>query len=110
MVAELAALANLAVDIEPAVGTKGAEVVQHLHDGDAQGVQRVVEGRRDQGINVVHEGDIGLELSRGLSQIANGAAGIDRFREEVGLLQNAVVLDLIIMTSPEQHFFAALFQ
>ena len=79
MIARLAAFTHLPVHIEPAIGTVRAEVMEHLHHGNAQSVQGIEQGRRDQGVDVVDEGDVGLEVADRAGDIADGTLRIDGF-------------------------------
>jgi hypothetical protein len=53
--------------------------MEHLHHGNAQSVQGIEQGRRDQGVDVVDEGDVGLEVADRAGDIADGTLRIDGF-------------------------------
>src|SRR5712692_2417827 len=97
MGASNATLADLAFSAAPAVGAEGAEIVQRLNGGDPQALQRVIDGRRDERVEVVKIGDIRLELRGHRGQVPHGLRRMDRIQWKQRLSHQVVGLELVIV-------------
>jgi hypothetical protein len=105
-----APLANLAFGVEQAVRAERPRIVHALNYRDSQGVQHVINRRRNQRINIVDVSQIGPIRGYQRFQIARRAPGIYGVCDEPGLAGDAEILDFVIPARVKNHFVAPAFE
>src|SRR5579863_723885 len=110
VIPKLTALANLTVDVKPAIRTKRSKVMHHLYNWHFQRVQRVIQRRRNKGINVVNESYVGGKIFNCLSDLPLSAMRIHRARDERGFFPQRIALDLIVVPGEGQHLVPIAFE
>jgi len=80
--------------------------VEHLCRRNAQLMQLVISGGRNQGINVMDEGHVRLEPPNCIFDFAAGFPRINSLRKKQGLLRDTKMLDLVVVPGVEVDLIA----
>lgn len=110
VVTNFAAFTDLPVREKPTVCAVRPKIMNHLHNGNFELVQRVVQGWGDQWIHIVHESGIWAEGANSGPQLLLGAEREEGVLGESELIPDAVLLDFIVMARIREDLVPLCFQ